>query len=173
LGFAENRGHCATAAIQASRDFGIAAAATRLEIGTSKLHQELEQLTAEFVGTEDAITFGMGFATNTLNIPSIVGGKGCLVLSDEKNHASIILGIRLSGATVRLFRHNSMTASNFESTVQFMQKNFFQIWRTWRRNFGKESYKVNPGHTDPGKKCSFSWKEFTAWKAPLFLYLKL
>ena len=60
---------------------------------------------ARFVGTEDAITFGMGFATNALNLPSLIS-KGCLVLSDEKNHASIILGLRLSGATVRLFKHN-------------------------------------------------------------------
>ena len=62
---------------------------------------------AKFVGTEDAITFGMGFATNALNLPSLIS-RGCLVLSDEKNHASIILGLRLSGATVRLFKHNSI-----------------------------------------------------------------
>ena len=62
---------------------------------------------ARFVGTEDAITFGMGFATNALNLPSLVS-KGCLVLSDEKNHTSLILGLRLSGATVRLFKHNGI-----------------------------------------------------------------
>lgn len=51
--------------------------------------------------------FGMGFATNALNLPSLLS-PGCLVVSDEKNHASIILGIRLSGATTRVFKHNNM-----------------------------------------------------------------
>jgi 7-keto-8-aminopelargonate synthetase-like enzyme len=36
-------------------------------------HRKLESLLAEFLGTEDAIAFGMGFATNALNIPSLVG----------------------------------------------------------------------------------------------------
>lgn len=68
---------------------------------------ELEQLTAQFMGVDDAIVFGMGFATNALNLPSLLS-PGCLVVSDEKNHASIILGLRLSGATIRVFYHNNM-----------------------------------------------------------------
>jgi serine palmitoyltransferase len=44
-----------------------------LVLGTSKLHVELEQLVARFVGKEDAITFGMGFATNSGNLPNLVG----------------------------------------------------------------------------------------------------
>lgn len=48
----------------------------------------------------------MGFATNTLNLPAILN-QGCLVISDAKNHASIILGLRLSRATIRVFKHNS------------------------------------------------------------------
>jgi serine palmitoyltransferase len=42
-------------------------------LGTLLQHRKLESLLAEFLGTEDAIAFGMGFATNALNIPSIVG----------------------------------------------------------------------------------------------------
>lgn len=37
-------------------------------------------------------------------------GKGCLVISDELNHASIRFGVRLSGANVQMFRHNDMKA---------------------------------------------------------------
>lgn len=70
------------------------------------IHNELEKLTARFMGVEDAIVFGMGFATNSLTVPSLVG-KGCLVLSDAKNHASLILGLRLSGAVIRVVKHNS------------------------------------------------------------------
>lgn len=70
------------------------------------IHDELEKLTAKFLGVEDAIVFGMGFATNAWNLPSLVN-EDCLVLSDEKNHASLILGLRLSGAVIRIFKHNS------------------------------------------------------------------
>lgn len=105
LGFAENKGPCANAAIDAIQKYGVSTCASRQRYGTCDLHVELEKLTAEFLGVEDAITFGMGFATNALNLPVILS-KGCLVLSDSKNHASLILGIRLSGATVKVFEHN-------------------------------------------------------------------
>lgn len=71
------------------------------------LHTELEELTARYLGVDDAIVFGMGFGTNALNIPTLLS-PGCMVVSDEKNHASIILGLRLSGATIKVFRHNDM-----------------------------------------------------------------
>lgn len=71
------------------------------------MHNELETLTAQFLGVDDAIVFGMGFATNSLNLPSLLS-PGCLVVSDEKNHASIILGLRLSGATVKVYKHNNV-----------------------------------------------------------------
>ncbi len=38
--------------------------------------------------------------------------QGCLILSDELNHTSLILGARLSGATIRVFKHNSMSCSS-------------------------------------------------------------
>lgn len=106
LGFAESSGPCAEAAIEAIYKYGVSTGATRQQYGTNDLHIELEKLTAEFLGVDDAITFGMGFATNALNIPALLS-PGCLVVSDELNHASLILGIRLSGATVKVFRHNS------------------------------------------------------------------
>lgn len=106
LGFAESSGPCAEAAIEAIYKYGVSTGATRQQYGTNDLHVELEKLTAEFLGVEDAITFGMGFATNALNIPALLS-PGCLVVSDELNHASLILGIRLSGATVKVFHHNS------------------------------------------------------------------
>lgn len=60
---------------------------------------------AKYLGVESAIVFGMGFATNATNIPNLVD-KGCLIISDELNHASLVLGSRLSGATIRVFKHN-------------------------------------------------------------------
>lgn len=106
LGFAENHGPCAEAAIAAVKECGVATCSPRRELGNAEYHDELDKLVARFVGTEDAMTCAMGFATNTLNLPSILN-KGCLVISDAKNHASIILGLRLSRATIRVFKHNS------------------------------------------------------------------
>lgn len=65
------------------------------------LHFELEKLTAEFLGMEDVIACCTGFATNALNLPVILSEE-CLVLSDERNHASMISGIRLSKAKVEI-----------------------------------------------------------------------
>jgi hypothetical protein len=64
--------------------------------GTTSAHVELEELVARFVGKEAAITYGMGFATNSASIPALLG-KGCLVLSDALNHSSIVAGVRGSG----------------------------------------------------------------------------
>lgn len=73
--------------------------------GVTDLHKELEHTVARFVGKPDAICFGMGFATNSTCIPTIIG-PGCCIVSDELNHASLVLGARLSGAKVTVFRHN-------------------------------------------------------------------
>lgn len=80
------------------------------------IHDELEKLTARFLRVEDAIVFGMGFATNALNLPSLLT-PGCLVLSDEKNHASLILGLRLSGVVTRVFKHNSESEARIKITT--------------------------------------------------------
>ena len=69
------------------------------------MHQELEKTVARFLRKPDAICFGMGFATNSTCIPTIIG-PGCVIISDELNHASLVLGARLSGAKIRVFRHN-------------------------------------------------------------------
>ncbi|XP_072939222.1 serine palmitoyltransferase 2 isoform X2 [Epargyreus clarus] len=107
LGFAEAAGPRAAAAAAALRAYGAALAAPRAELGTTPLHLELERTTAEFLGVESAIVFGMGFATNSLVLPGLLG-PGALVLSDENNHASLILGLRLARVAVRVFRHNDL-----------------------------------------------------------------
>ncbi|XP_015118077.1 serine palmitoyltransferase 2 isoform X1 [Diachasma alloeum] len=107
LGFAEATGPCADQSIEAVKKYGLSTCSTRLELGTMPIHLELERLTARFLQVEDAIVFGMGFATNALNLPSLVT-SGCLVLSDIKNHASLILGLRLSKAVTRVFGHNDV-----------------------------------------------------------------
>ncbi|XP_056332775.1 serine palmitoyltransferase 2 [Danio aesculapii] len=107
LGFAENTGSCATAAGEVTVKFGVGVASTRQEMGNLDRHEKLEKLVASFLRVESAMAFGMGFATNSMNIPALAG-KGCLILSDELNHASLVLGARLSGSTIRVFKHNNM-----------------------------------------------------------------
>jgi len=107
LGFAENTGACAEASKDAIKKYGVGICSSRQEIGNLDLHMELEKTMAAFLDVDACMTFGMGFATNSMNIPCLVN-KGCLILSDELNHASLVLGCRLSGATIRVFKHNDM-----------------------------------------------------------------
>ncbi|KAK7907111.1 hypothetical protein WMY93_015723 [Mugilogobius chulae] len=107
LGFAERTGACAEAALESTHKYGVGVSSTRCEMGNLDIHEEMEQLVARFLGVESAMAFGMGFATNSMNIPALAG-KGCLILSDELNHASLVLGARLSGSTIRVFKHNNM-----------------------------------------------------------------
>ncbi|XP_043912170.1 serine palmitoyltransferase 3 [Protopterus annectens] len=107
LGFAENDEKNLSTVADAIERHGLGLCSSRHEIGNTEVHEELENLIARFLGVESAMAFGMGFATNSMNIPALVS-KGCLILSDELNHTSIILGARLSGATIRVFKHNNM-----------------------------------------------------------------
>lgn len=107
LGFAQSEGPCADYAENTVRQDGISLTGA-LDTATSHLHLEVEKQIARFVGKESAIVFSMGFVTNATMFPALVG-KGCLILSDEFNHASIRFGARLSGASIQTFAHNNMT----------------------------------------------------------------
>ena len=107
LGFAQARGGCADAVEDCISRYGISAGGPRHDGGTLDLHQQAEKLVAKFVGHEDSMLLSMGFATNSTTIPALVN-KGCLVISDELNHSSIRFGVRLSGASVRQYKHNDM-----------------------------------------------------------------
>jgi len=153
LGFAACDPYCTPRALAALESWGVSMCASRAEGGgTTPLHTELEALIARHVGAEAALTYGMGFATNSASIPALLltegqgaqggggvfggggggagagggagggcggpfssssspapfspPGRGCLVLSDELNHSSIVAGVKASGARVRVFRHN-------------------------------------------------------------------
>jgi 7-keto-8-aminopelargonate synthetase-like enzyme len=116
LGFGGVDEFCTPAAEKAFYDHGFSAGGARTEGGTLPLHRELEREVASYLGKEDALVLGMGFATNSTILPALfeAGGKGILVLSDELNHRSIVEGVRLSGCTVRPFPHNCMRALEAE-----------------------------------------------------------
>jgi glycine C-acetyltransferase len=103
LGLA-NHPRLVEAARRALDSHGIGPAAVRSIAGTMDLHLELERRLAQFKGVEAAITFQSGFNANLGTIAGLVG-KEDVIFSDELNHASIIDGSRLSGATIVRYAH--------------------------------------------------------------------
>lgn len=95
------------AAIEAIEEFGVGAGAVRSIAGTNELHFKLEEKVAKFKHMESSLVYQGGLLANSGTIPSIVS-KEDLVLSEELNHASIIDGVRLSGAHRGVFKHLDM-----------------------------------------------------------------
>jgi glycine C-acetyltransferase len=116
LGLA-NHPQMVQAAQKAMDKYGVGPGAVRTIAGTLDLHLELERRMAKFKRVEDAITFQSGFTANTGTIPALVG-KSDLIFSDELNHASIIDGCRLSGATIVRYKH-----ANPDSLAEVIQEN--------------------------------------------------
>lgn len=104
------------AAVKEAMDkYGVGPGAVRTIAGTMDLHLELERRIAKFKRVEDAITFQSGFTANTGTIPALVG-KEDLIFSDELNHASIIDGCRLSGASIKRYKHAN--PASLESVIK-------------------------------------------------------
>lgn len=82
---------------------------SRLLSGNAREWEELEAEFAEFAGTESALYFSSGYAAN-VGLLSAVLGRGDIVFSDELNHASLIDGIRLSGAEKVIYPHCDLEA---------------------------------------------------------------
>jgi 8-amino-7-oxononanoate synthase len=98
------------AASRASCAEGFGAGASPLVSGHSSTHAALEAALAHLLGTGDALLFPSGFAANAATIAALVG-PGDVVVSDERNHASIIDGCRLSRADVAVFPHRDAAAA--------------------------------------------------------------
>ncbi|MFM7803628.1 MAG: aminotransferase class I/II-fold pyridoxal phosphate-dependent enzyme [Verrucomicrobiota bacterium] len=95
------------AGARAVRDWGAGSAASRLISGSLAVHHHLEETLAEFLRTESALGFATGHAAATGVIPALVG-PGDVVVVDRLAHACCVDAARLSGAKLRVFRHNDL-----------------------------------------------------------------
>ena len=83
---------------------GLGSGGSRLTTGSHKVHKDLERNLAEFIGYENSLVYSSGFMAN-LGFLTAVCDDETIVFSDEKNHASIIDGIKLSKSKVEVYKH--------------------------------------------------------------------
>ncbi len=99
----------------AANDFGVGSGASHLVCGHSRLHHQLEEELADFVGRDRAVLFSTGYMAN-LGVVNALVGKPDAVFEDKLNHASLLDAGLLSGARFQRFLHNDL--DNLESRLK-------------------------------------------------------
>lgn len=87
--------------------YGTGCAGSRFLNGTLDLHIKLEKEIAKYIGKDDVLGYSTGFSVNE-GVLSVVVGRGDYIICDDRDHASIVDGRRLSFATQLHYKHNDM-----------------------------------------------------------------
>ncbi len=95
------------AGVKALRQYGSGCAGSRFLNGTLDLHVQLEKELAAFVGKDEALCFSTGFTVNSGVIPQLLT-RDDYIICDDRDHASIVDGRRLSFAKALHYKHNDM-----------------------------------------------------------------
>lgn len=95
------------AGVKALRKYGAGCAGSRFLNGTLDLHVKLEKELAQFVGKEDSLCFSTGFTVNS-GVIACLTGREDYIICDDRDHASIVDGRRLSFSTNLKYKHNDM-----------------------------------------------------------------
>lgn len=107
LGFGDPNSPTKDSVFKSIDKWGASTGSTRMSVGTTTLHADLEAIVARFLRKDAALCFGMGFGTNSTGLPALIG-KGGLLISDANNHSSLVAGARSSGAKIKVFKHNDV-----------------------------------------------------------------
>ena len=95
------------AAKKALDKYGSGCAGSRFLNGTLDLHVQLEKELAEYIGKDETLCFSTGFFVNS-GVLAVVIGRGDYIICDDRDHASIVDGRRLSFARQLHYKHNDM-----------------------------------------------------------------
>ncbi len=112
------------AAKEALDKYGSGCAGSRFLNGTVDLHVQLEKELAEFERKDDALCFSTGFFVNS-GVLAVICGREDYIICDERDHASIVDGRRLSFAKQLKFKHNDM--EDLEKQLQKCEPNAIKL----------------------------------------------
>ena len=106
------------------KEFLFSSASARLLTGTSSVYKKLERRVAQLFSKEKCLIFNTGYQCN-LGVISALAQKNTLILSDKLNHASIIAGMKLSGAD--FYRYKHLDYENLEMLLKKHRVNYERV----------------------------------------------
>jgi 8-amino-7-oxononanoate synthase len=114
-----------TAAISAIEQHGAGAGAARLISGSQSPSHQLEAALAVFKNAEAALAFSSGY-TAAIGVLPALAGAGDMIVIDKLVHASLVDAAKLSGAKLRVFRHNDLT--HLDEILKQSTGEFRRVW---------------------------------------------